>query len=256
MSPSSTYNYTSHNAVHSSPSPHGHIAAHHHQPASIPNQELLATPCQSSPHVNMGSPPSQARPGNQINITAQNNVSPPWNNTNQSNVYTSALSTTSCSNPQNGGFYSLVQDNRNFGTSIPEEKDPLSMSPTSLNDQQKQHMQSQEKVYEQGMHYYQNTIYSMFLGNKLKLCVIIILDGNVVTGQSPAQASVAPSPLRQEPQVPQPSMGAPYAPPPVLQNTNQEKQDPSKSTTAVNNRYPVVKLGRLSVSVKTVFINL
>lgn len=101
----------------------------------------------------MGSPPSQARPGNQINITAQNNVSPPWNNTNQSNVYTSALSTTSCTNSQNGGFYSLVQDNRNFGTGIPEEKDPLSMSPTSMNDQQKQHMQSQEKVYEQGMHY-------------------------------------------------------------------------------------------------------
>ncbi|XP_034840384.1 nipped-B protein isoform X1 [Maniola hyperantus] len=220
MSPSSTYNYTTHNTVHSSPSPHGHITAHHHQPASIPNQELLATPCQSSPHVNMGSPPSQARPGNQINITAQNNVSPPWNNTNQSNVYTSALSTTSCTNSQNGGFYSLVQDNRNFGTSIPEEKDPLSMSPTSMNDQQKQHMQSQEKVYEQ--------------------------DGNVVTGQSPAQASVAPSPLRQEPQVPQSSMGAPYAPPPFLQNITQEKQDASKGTTAVNNRYPVVKLGRLS----------
>lgn len=73
-----------------------------------------------------------------------------------------------------------------------------------------------------------------------------VVDGNVVTGQSPAQASVAPSPLRHEPQVPQPSMGAPYAPPP--QNANQEKQDSNKSTTVVNNRYPVVKLGRLSVS--------
>lgn len=156
MSPSSTYNYASHNTVHSSPSSHGHIT-HHHQPASIPNQELLATPCQSSPHVNMGSPPSQARPGSQINITAQNNVSPPWNNPNQSNVYTSSLTTTSCTNPQNGGFYNnIVQDNRNFGTNITEEKDPLSMSPTSMMiDQPSQHMlQSQGKAYEQGMYPY------------------------------------------------------------------------------------------------------
>lgn len=58
-----------------------------------------------------------------------------------------------------------------------------------------------------------------------------------MTGQSPAQASVAPSPLRQEPQVPQPSMGAPYAP-------VQDKPDPSKGII----RFPVVKLGRLSVS--------
>lgn len=66
-----------------------------------------------------------------------------------------------------------------------------------------------------------------------------------MTGQSPAQASIAPSPLRQEPHVPQPSMGAPYAP--LQQGTMQEKQEPNKSTT-VNNRFPVVKIGRLSVS--------
>ncbi|CAH0720832.1 unnamed protein product, partial [Brenthis ino] len=209
MSPSSTYNYSSHNTVHSSPSSHG--TAVHSGP--IPNQQLLAPPCQSSPHVNMGSPPSQARPGSQVNITAQNNVSPPWNNSNQSNIYTSPLSNTS--NPQNGGYYnSLVQDNRNFGTSLGEDKDPLSMSPRNMSEQQKQHLQSQDKSYEQ--------------------------DGNVVTGQSPAQASVAPSPLRQEPQVPQPSMGAPYAPPAL------DKQDSNRSTTLVNNRFPVVKLGRLS----------
>lgn len=58
-----------------------------------------------------------------------------------------------------------------------------------------------------------------------------------MTGQSPAQASVAPSPLHQEPQVPQPSMGAPYAP-------IHEKPDSNKSSI----RFPVVKLGRLSVS--------
>lgn len=58
-----------------------------------------------------------------------------------------------------------------------------------------------------------------------------------MTGQSPAQASVAPSPLRQEPQVPQPSMGAPYAP-------VSEKTDANKSII----RFPVVKLGRLSVN--------
>lgn len=75
------------------------------------------------------------------------------------------------------------------------------------------------------------------------------------TGQSPAQASVAPSPLRLEPQVPQPSMGAPYAPP-QAQNSNQDKQDPSKSTGSMNNRYPVVKLGRLSVSFKIDNFNL
>ena len=75
---------------------------------------------------------------------------------------------------------------------------------------------------------------------------MLCLDGNVVTGQSPAQASVAPSPLRQEPQVPQPSMGAPYAP-------TQDKPDP-RSTTLVNNRFPVVKLGRLSVSIAIIVV--
>ncbi|XP_072943981.1 nipped-B protein isoform X1 [Epargyreus clarus] len=214
MSPS-TYNYTSHNTVHSSPSSHG-TAVHS---APIPNQHLLAPPCQSSPHVNMGSPPSQARPGSQVNITAQNNISPPWSTSNQSNIYTSPLSNSSCSNTQNGGFYnSLVQDNRSYDTNISDDKDPLSMSPGNMPDQQRLMMQSQDKTFEQ--------------------------DGNVVTGQSPAQASVAPSPLRQEPQVPQPSMGAPYAPPPVTSNTTQEKQD--KTSNIMNNRYPVVKIGRLS----------
>lgn len=147
MSPSASYNYSTHNTVNSSPSSHG--TAVHSGP--IPNQQLLAPPCQSSPHVNMGSPPSQARPS-QVNIHAQNNVSPIWNSGNSSNVYTSPLSNTSCSNPQNGGFYnSLIQDNRNFETSISEEKDPLSMSPSNIPNQQRLIMQSQEKVFEQGM---------------------------------------------------------------------------------------------------------
>lgn len=75
----------------------------------------------------------------------------------------------------------------------------------------------------------------------------VFLDGNVVTGQSPAQASVAPSPLRQEPQVPQPSMGAPYAPQQHAQNS--QEKDANKGSGTMNNRYPVVKLGRLSVSI-------
>lgn len=206
------FNGISPNTVPSSPSSHG--------TASIPNQQLLATASQSSPHVNMGSPPSQARPGNQVNSTSQNSVSPIWNSGNSSNMYPSPLSNASNSNPQNGGFYnSLVQDNRSYGTNLSEDKDPLSMSPSNQPDQQRLLMQLQEKAFEQ--------------------------DGNVRTGQSPAQASVAPSPLRLEPQVPQPSMGAPYAPP-QAQNSNQDKQDPSKSTGSMNNRYPVVKLGRLS----------
>lgn len=151
MSPTSTFNYSSHNTVHSSSSPLG-TAVHS---APIPNQQLLAPPCQSSPHVNMGSPPSQARPGHQVNITAQNNVSPPWNSANQSNTYTSALSNTSCTNPQNGGFYnSLVQDNRSFSTNLNEDKDPLSMSPGNLQDQQKILLPNQEKSFEQGMIFY------------------------------------------------------------------------------------------------------
>ncbi|KAJ0180531.1 hypothetical protein K1T71_003935 [Dendrolimus kikuchii] len=211
MSPSDSYNYsTSHNTVQSSPSSHG-TAIHS---ATIPNQQLLAPPCQSSPHVNMGSPPSQARPGTQI--TAHNNASPIWNSSNTSNIYTSPLSNTSCPTPQNGGFYnSLDQDNRSFGTNLNEEKDPLAMSPSNQPDQQML-VQTQEKAFEQ--------------------------DGNVVTGQSPAQASVAPSPLRQEPQVPQPSMGAPY----TSAQPTQDKQDIIKNSSTVNNRYPVVKLGRLS----------
>lgn len=146
MSPSASYNYASHNTAHSSPSSLGTTV----HSAGIPNQQLLAPPCQSSPHVNMGSPPSQARPGSQINITAQNNVSPLWNSANSS-TYTSPMSNTSCSNPQNGGFYgSLTQDNQSFGTNLTEEKDPLSMSPGNLSDQQRLIMQSQEKPFEQG----------------------------------------------------------------------------------------------------------
>lgn len=75
-----------------------------------------------------------------------------------------------------------------------------------------------------------------------------IPDGNVMTGQSPAQASVAPSPLRQEPQVPQPSMGAPYTPQQHSQSV-QDKQESSAKSNVINNKYPVVKIGRLSVSV-------
>lgn len=75
----------------------------------------------------------------------------------------------------------------------------------------------------------------------------MFVDGNVMTGQSPAQASVAPSPLRQEPQVPQPSMGVPYAPPQQIPNNILDQQESNKNSNA-NNKYPVVKLGRLSVS--------
>lgn len=138
------FNGISPSTVPSSPSSHG--------TASIPNQQLLATPSQSSPHVNMGSPPSQARPGNQLNNTAQNSVSPIWNSGNSSNMYASPLSNTSSSNPQNGGFYnSLVQDNRSYGTNLSEDKDPLSMSPSNQPDQQRLLMQLQEKAFEQGI---------------------------------------------------------------------------------------------------------
>lgn len=98
----------------------------------------------------MGSPPSQARPGAQISITAQNNISPVWNSANSSNVYTSPLSNTS-SNPQNGGFYnSLVQGSGNFATDL-EEKDPLSMSPNNQQEPQRLIMQTQEKSFVQGI---------------------------------------------------------------------------------------------------------
>ncbi|KAL4710687.1 hypothetical protein ACJJTC_004332 [Scirpophaga incertulas] len=194
VSPTETYNYAPQNVANSSPSTI--------QSATIPNQQLVAPPCQSSPHVNMGSPPSQARPGSQVNITAQSNISPMWSNANSSSSYTSPVSNTLSSNSQNGGFYnSLTQD-------------PLSMSPRNPSDQPRTILQSQDKVFEQ--------------------------DGNVVTGQSPAQASVAPSPLRQEPNVPLPSMGVPYAPP-----QTSEKSEAQKSNTA-NNKFPVVKIGRLS----------
>lgn len=145
VSPAPSYSY-SHNAVPSSPSPVGPAV----QSASIPNQQLLAPPSQSSPHVNMGSPPSQARPGSQVNISAQNNVSPIWNSANSSNIYTSPLSNTPCPNSQNGGFYnSLVQDARSFDTNL-EDRDPLAMSPSNQTDQPMT-MQSQEKKFAQGM---------------------------------------------------------------------------------------------------------
>ncbi|KAG7307609.1 hypothetical protein JYU34_007831 [Plutella xylostella] len=204
LSPSGSYNYASHQ---SSPASVGTVHS------GVPGQ--LA---QSSPHVNMGSPPSQARPGHQLNVAAQNNVSPLWNSANSS-TYTSPVSH-STANSQNGGFYnSLAQDsNSNFGTSLSEDKDPLSMSPGNSGDTQRLTMQTQEKVFEQ--------------------------DGNVMTGQSPAQASVAPSPLRLEPSVPQPSMGAPYAPPAPAPAAATPGKD--IKTNAMENRFPVVRLGRLS----------
>lgn len=144
MSPTGAYSYVSHNAAPTSPSTLG-TSMHS---ASIPNQQVLAPPCQSSPNVNMGSPPSQARPGSQVNITAQNNVSPIWGSGNTSDIYTSPISNSS--NPQNGGFYnSLVQENRNFGTNL-DEKDPLSMSPTASAEQPRTTMQSHEKPFEIG----------------------------------------------------------------------------------------------------------
>lgn len=235
LSPTASYNYASHSNVHSSPSSHG-TAVH----SAILNQQLLAPPCQSSPHVNMASPPSQARPGSQVNITAQNNVSPVWNRGNSSNVYTSPISNTST--PQNGGFYnSLIQD-RSFDTNIAEDKDPLSMSPRNVTDQQRLMMQSQDKGF-LGMFDIQKILLCATFNCNIK-CIFNIADGNVMTGQSPAQASVAPSPLRLEPQVPQPSMGAPYAP---MQPQNATDKDPAKGANSVNNRFPVVKIGRLPV---------
>lgn len=172
MSPSASYNYTSHNTIHSSPSSHG-TAVHS---GAIPNQQLLAAPCQSSPHVNMGSPPSQTRPPSQVNITAQNNVSPLWNSANSSN-YTSPMSNSSCANPQNGGFYnSLVQDNRNFETNLTEEKDPLSMSPTNNQpDPQRLMMQTQEKTFEQGAYSVQCTCTNILLYRWLSTCWFVTL---------------------------------------------------------------------------------
>lgn len=140
------FNGISPNTVPSSPLSHG--------TASIPNQQMLAIPSQSSPHVNMGSPPSQARPGNLVNNTTQNSVSPIWTSGNSSSnpMYPSPLSNTSSSNPQNGGFYnSLVQDSRTYGTNLSEDKDPLSMSPNNQPDQQRLLMQLQEKTFEQGI---------------------------------------------------------------------------------------------------------
>lgn len=147
LSPSGSYNYASHQ---SSPASVGTVHS------GVPGQ--LA---QSSPHVNMGSPPSQARPGHQLNVAAQNNVSPLWNSANSS-TYTSPVSH-STANSQNGGFYnSLAQDsNSNFGTSLSEDKDPLSMSPGNSGDTQRLTMQTQEKVFEQG----NNSQYSLH-----KLC--------------------------------------------------------------------------------------
>lgn len=168
MSPSATYNYTSHNTVQSSPTSHG-TAIHS---ATIPNQQLLAPPCQSSPHVNMGSPPSQARPGTQV--TAHSNASPIWNSSNSSNIYTNPLSNSSCPTPQNGEFYnSLDQDNRTFGTNLSEEKDPLAMSPTNQPDQQSL-VQTQEKTFEQGMLYNLQLGFLAFViiyGYERKICL-------------------------------------------------------------------------------------
>lgn len=190
VSPAPSYSY-SHNAVPSSPSPVGAAVPS----ASIPNQQMLATPSQSSPHVNMGSPPSQARPGTQVNISAQNNVSPIWNNANTSNVYTNPLTNTSHPNSQNGGFYnSLSQDNTSFVNNNLEDRDPLSISPTTNDqstmksqktfddpmsisparhqtDQPMRSMQSQDRSYEQGMYFRipLNALYSseILLLNKL-----------------------------------------------------------------------------------------
>lgn len=137
MSPAASFNYASHSNVHSSPSTHG-TAVH----SAILNQQLLAAPCQASPDVNMASPPSQARPGSQ---QMQNNGSPLWTRGTSSNVYASPITNTS--NPQNGGFYNSLLQDRTFDTNMAEDKDPLSMSPGNEDDQQRLMMQSQDKGF-------------------------------------------------------------------------------------------------------------
>lgn len=228
LSPVGGYaHYSPQNSLQGSPSTPG-LSMHS---IHLQNQQPMAVPCQSSPHVNIGSPPSQTRPTHQI-TSAQNHLSPQWNATGSPNL---------CNNPamssglnratvitepkllphqmsQNGGYFdgSFIDHSQVQGQPG-MEKDPLSISPC--------HSQSVQQVDP--------------LGDKT-------FQGNVVTGQSPAQASVAPSPLRQEPQVPLPSMGGPYVPPqPPPFAKAETKQEPAKHTL-LDVRLPVVRIGRLS----------
>lgn len=153
MSP--TYNYTSESVIHSSPSSHVNVA----HGGILQNQQSLAIPSQSSPHVNIGSPPSQSRPGNLVPI--QNNISPLWNNANSSTItyatdgnYTSVGTGQKvlCPNSQNGGFYnSIVNESSNFSTSMNQEMDPLAMSPQNQPDNSN-HSQAQG-VYRKDRYY-------------------------------------------------------------------------------------------------------
>lgn len=137
MSP--TYNYASPGAIHSSPS--SHVSSMH---SSMQIQQNLAGPCQSSPHVNMASPPSQSRPENQLPM--QNNMSPLWSNANSSNNFPNMadnnyggaiVEKAMYPNSQNGGFYnSLVNEANTYtlGTTMNQDMDPLAMSPQNQAD--------------------------------------------------------------------------------------------------------------------------
>lgn len=97
--------------------------------------QSLGMPSQSSPTVNMASPPSQTRPGSQaVNL---NNISPLWSNANCSNAsytsdapYGSTAEKPMYPNSQNGGFYnSLTSENNNFEATTNRDMDPLAVTP-------------------------------------------------------------------------------------------------------------------------------
>lgn len=73
----------------------------------------------------------------------------------------------------------------------------------------------------------------------------------VVSGQSPAQASVAPSPLHHQPPVPLPVQHEAYVtqPPPEPMEVKHETPEPAKQIPAVVTRLPIVKLDRMNLEV-------
>lgn len=71
----------------------------------------------------------------------------------------------------------------------------------------------------------------------------------VISGQSPAQASVAPSPLRHEPQASIPIQQDMYAIQSVT-DVKHETPEPAKHTLLAEARLPIVKLNRLNLDVR------
>ncbi|XP_077287915.1 nipped-B cohesin loading factor isoform X2 [Arctopsyche grandis] len=241
------YSYSPQNSIQNSLPAAGFVPC---QPSYKSVKPSNVLPPQPSPHVTMASPPSQSTFLQPATSTPQNHMptSMDWNSTEtmlnspsipqHSQMVGRASVITEqkpMQHPQNGGYFTGMPSSESFDqistqsmnlSDMATEKDPLAISPPH-----------------QPVHEPQSSV-------NLMEEISFQQRGNVViSGQSPAQASVAPSPLRHEPQVSIPLQQDIYSMN-AVQSTTDVKQDapePAKHNLLAEARLPIVKLNRLNL---------